>query len=116
MMMRLAILLVPLLYVDDNAFTTTAAAFVSSPPLMSSSSSPSPQRVSSSATNRLYNDLWGGEPPPEKDGQVKEMSKALPFAPRPKLLDGTLAGDVGFEYVSDKPTTTTAAKSRMNES
>ena len=26
-----------------------------------------------------------------------EMSKALPFAPRPKLLDGTLAGDVGFE-------------------
>ena len=26
-----------------------------------------------------------------------EKSKALPFAPRPKLLDGTLAGDVGFE-------------------
>merc|ERR1712232_1358051 len=25
------------------------------------------------------------------------MSKALPFAPRPKLLDGTLAGDVGFD-------------------
>jgi hypothetical protein len=50
-------------------------------------------------SNRLYNDLWG-EPPPEKDGQVKDMSKSLPFAPRPKLLDGTLAGDVGFEYVS----------------
>jgi hypothetical protein len=27
----------------------------------------------------------------------KEMSKALPFVPRPKLLDGTLAGDVGFD-------------------
>jgi len=26
-----------------------------------------------------------------------EKSKALPFAPRPKLLDGTLAGDVGFD-------------------
>mmetsp|Transcript_1881 Transcript_1881/g.2705 ORF Transcript_1881/g.2705 Transcript_1881/m.2705 type:complete len:229 (-) Transcript_1881:231-917(-) len=26
-----------------------------------------------------------------------DMSKALPFAPRPKLLDGTLAGDVGFD-------------------
>lgn len=25
------------------------------------------------------------------------MSQALPFAPRPKLLDGTLAGDVGFD-------------------
>jgi hypothetical protein len=43
----------------------------------------------------LQNDLWGQ--PPEKDGQAKEMSKALPFVPRPKLLDGTLAGDVGFE-------------------
>ena len=27
----------------------------------------------------------------------KEMSKALPFVPRPKLLDGTLPGDVGFD-------------------
>mmetsp|Transcript_13079 Transcript_13079/g.31811 ORF Transcript_13079/g.31811 Transcript_13079/m.31811 type:complete len:226 (-) Transcript_13079:53-730(-) len=27
----------------------------------------------------------------------KDMSQALPFAPRPKLLDGTLAGDVGFD-------------------
>ena len=26
-----------------------------------------------------------------------EMSQALPFAPRPKLLDGTLPGDVGFD-------------------
>jgi hypothetical protein len=27
----------------------------------------------------------------------KEMSKAIPFVPRPKLLDGTLPGDVGFD-------------------
>jgi hypothetical protein len=46
-------------------------------------------------TTALYNDLWGE--PPSKDGQSKEMSKALPFAPRPKLLDGSLPGDVGFE-------------------
>jgi hypothetical protein len=26
-----------------------------------------------------------------------EMSKALPFAPRPKMLDGSMPGDVGFE-------------------
>lgn len=30
-------------------------------------------------------------------GDNKEMSKALPFLPRPKLLDGTMAGDVGFD-------------------
>lgn len=39
--------------------------------------------------------LWGE--PTKKDGEKGEMSQALPFAPRPKLLDGTLAGDVGFE-------------------
>lgn len=38
--------------------------------------------------------LWGE--PTQKDGE-SDKSKALPFAPRPKLLDGTLAGDVGFE-------------------
>jgi hypothetical protein len=38
--------------------------------------------------------LWGE--PTKKDGE-NDQSKALPFAPRPKLLDGTLAGDVGFE-------------------
>jgi len=26
-----------------------------------------------------------------------DMSIALPFAPRPKLLDGKMPGDVGFE-------------------
>lgn len=35
--------------------------------------------------------------PIKKDNEKGEMSKALPFAPRPKMLDGTLAGDVGFE-------------------
>jgi hypothetical protein len=30
----------------------------------------------------------------EKDD---DMSKALPFAARPKILDGALPGDVGFE-------------------
>jgi hypothetical protein len=38
--------------------------------------------------------MWGE--PSKKDGESK-MSPSLPFAPRPKLLDGTLAGDVGFE-------------------
>lgn len=27
----------------------------------------------------------------------KEMSTAIPFVARPKLLDGSLPGDVGFE-------------------
>jgi hypothetical protein len=40
--------------------------------------------------------LWGGEPT-KKDNEKGEMSQSLPFAPRPKMLDGTLAGDVGFE-------------------
>ena len=30
----------------------------------------------------------------EKDDK---MSQALPFAPRPKMLDGSMPGDVGFE-------------------
>jgi len=38
-------------------------------------------------------ELFQSTPPPA----AKEMSKALPFVPRPKLLDGTMAGDVGFE-------------------
>merc|ERR1712224_849873 len=39
--------------------------------------------------------LWGE--PSNKDGEKGNMSQALPFAPRPKLLDGTMAGDVGFD-------------------
>jgi hypothetical protein len=44
----------------------------------------------------LNNDLWG-QPPEKQQGDNAQKSQALPFAPRPKLLDGTLAGDVGFE-------------------
>ena len=65
---------------------TSAAAFAPQP---------AAKATLTSSTTTLYNDLWGA--PPEKNGEEKEMSKALPFAPRPKLLDGTLAGDVGFE-------------------
>lgn len=45
-------------------------------------------------THSVEMGLWGE--PNRKDGE-SDMSQALPFAPRPKLLDGTLAGDVGFE-------------------
>jgi hypothetical protein len=38
-------------------------------------------------------DFFGGP----SDGKKTEMSKALPFVPRPKILDGSLAGDAGFE-------------------
>lgn len=44
-------------------------------------------------TTSLSNDLFDGEP----GGSNNEKSKALPFVPRPKLLDGSLPGDVGFE-------------------
>jgi len=42
-------------------------------------------------------ELWGK--PSSKAGEQNdmEMSKALPFVARPKLLDGTLPGDVGFD-------------------
>ena len=68
----------------STAFTTsllvgTAAAFA-------------PARTESRKTMALNNDLWGKP----SDGD-QEMSKALPFSPRPKILDGSLAGDVGFE-------------------
>ena len=55
---------------------------------------PVQQQGVTSRTSTLLN-LWGE--PTQKDGEKGEMSKALPFAPRPKLLDGSLAGDVGFE-------------------
>uniref|UniRef100_A0A7S1B9H5 Uncharacterized protein n=1 Tax=Corethron hystrix TaxID=216773 RepID=A0A7S1B9H5_9STRA len=41
-------------------------------------------------------ELWGK--PTLKEGEKnQEMSIALPFAVRPKLLDGSLPGDVGFD-------------------
>ncbi len=39
--------------------------------------------------------LWGE--PTKKDEGGAAMSKALPFTSRPKLLDGALPGDAGFE-------------------
>ena len=54
---------------------------------------PAGNNVRSTTTTQL--NLWGDAP--KKDGETGEMSQALPFAPRPKILDGTLAGDVGFE-------------------
>lgn len=47
-----------------------------------------------SFTTTLSNDLFDGE---DQSSEKKEMSQALPFVPRPKLLDGELAGDVGFD-------------------
>ena len=47
----------------------------------------------SSLKTALANDLFDGDEKTTK----KEMSQALPFVPRPKLLDGTLPGDAGFE-------------------
>jgi len=46
-------------------------------------------------TKTVHLSLWGE--PSEKDGEGGDMSQALPFAARPKLLDGTMAGDVGFD-------------------
>jgi hypothetical protein len=51
-----------------------------------------PKQASRTST-ALQNDLFK-EPSGDKKS---DMSKALPFVKRPKLLDGTLAGDVGFE-------------------
>jgi hypothetical protein len=48
-----------------------------------------------STTTSLNNDMWGA--PTGKSGDSKDKSKALPFASRPKLLDGSMAADVGFE-------------------
>lgn len=61
--------------------------------LLASATAFVPQTRNSVQTTALANDLFNGDDKPTK----KEMSKALPFVPRPKLLDGTLAGDVGFD-------------------
>ena len=66
---------------------TIAAALLAS---TASAFAPQTQR---NVKTSLANDLFDGE---EQSGK-KEMSPALPFVPRPKLLDGTLPGDVGFE-------------------
>lgn len=64
------------------AILASASAFV-----------PSQQQKTTVTKTQLKADLWG-KPPGDNN---KEMSKALPFVPRPKLLDGSLPGDVGFE-------------------
>jgi hypothetical protein len=70
-------------------FCLAIASFAAS----ASAFAPSPQNSQNSRTQTsLNNDLWG-QPP--SDG--KEKSKALPFANRPKLLDGSMPGDVGFD-------------------
>lgn len=46
-------------------------------------------------TQTVQLSLWGE--PSKKEGEGGDMSQSLPFAPRPKLLDGTMAGDVGFD-------------------
>lgn len=51
--------------------------------------------IAAQRTNTVELSLWGE--PSQKDGETGDKSKAIPFAPRPKLLDGTMAGDVGFE-------------------
>ena len=73
---------------NHQATTTNNNNIISSSSTLSTS-------TRGSRTTQLYNDLWGE--PPNKDGQSKEMSKSLPFIARPKLLDGSLPGDVGFE-------------------
>lgn len=55
----------------------------------------SQQNIASQRTNTVELSLWGE--PTQKEGEAGDKSKALPFAPRPKLLDGSMAGDVGFE-------------------
>jgi hypothetical protein len=46
----------------------------------------------------LKNDLWGKDGDKNNSGKDGgEMSKALPFVPRPKILDGSMPGDAGFE-------------------
>eukprot|EP00529_Nitzschia_sp_RCC80_P001442 CAMPEP_0113452300 /NCGR_PEP_ID=MMETSP0014_2-20120614/6776_1 /TAXON_ID=2857 /ORGANISM="Nitzschia sp." /LENGTH=237 /DNA_ID=CAMNT_0000343669 /DNA_START=113 /DNA_END=826 /DNA_ORIENTATION=- /assembly_acc=CAM_ASM_000159 len=54
---------------------------------------PASQHTATTTTTAL--NLWGE--PTEKDGEAGQKSQALPFAPRPKLLDGSLAADVGFD-------------------
>lgn len=71
------------------AMASTATAFA---PEASSS-------TSSTALNEMPNRLWNEMVDPT------ERSKALPFLPRPKNLDGSMVGDVGFDpfYLSSIP-------------
>lgn len=60
----------------------------------------SPQPTRRSATRLLAEDndeLWGKDDAGGEPSTPQQMSQALPFVARPKLLDGTLPGDVGFD-------------------
>lgn len=80
---------------------TAPAAIAFVPILLSSAAAFAPAlsrgvfSTTARTTSRLYEGGMWDEPP--KAGPGVEMSKALPFAPRPKILDGSLPGDVGFE-------------------
>jgi len=52
-----------------------------------------PGKFDARRTLALRNDLFSDP----SGGEKKEMSKALPFITKPKILDGSLAGDAGFE-------------------
>ena len=53
--------------------------------------------VTNNVVRSLTSALAMSEPERDNMQDSTEMSKALPFVKRPKMLDGTLAGDVGFE-------------------
>jgi hypothetical protein len=66
--------------------------FVTAVSILGAASAFAPVQQSARTMSQL--NLW--EKPTQKDGE-NDMSESLPFAVRPKLLDGTMAGDVGFE-------------------
>jgi hypothetical protein len=77
----------------ENRTMKSAIAITSLLAVGTSAFAPVSQTSGRKATH-LADDLFGEK---SKSGGKKEMSQALPFAARPKILDGTMAGDVGFE-------------------
>eukprot|EP00537_Pseudo-nitzschia_pungens_P006617 CAMPEP_0172363942 /NCGR_PEP_ID=MMETSP1060-20121228/7175_1 /TAXON_ID=37318 /ORGANISM="Pseudo-nitzschia pungens, Strain cf. cingulata" /LENGTH=234 /DNA_ID=CAMNT_0013086821 /DNA_START=129 /DNA_END=833 /DNA_ORIENTATION=- len=71
--------------------------FVSALLLAGSATAFTPSQNTAQRTQTVQLSMWGE--PNKKDGEG-EMSRALPFAARPKILDGTMAGDVGFDPLS----------------
>lgn len=69
--------------------------FIVAASIMASAAAFAPIGELNSARADTKLNLWGE--PNKKEGEGGNMSEALPFVPRPKLLDGTLAGDRGFE-------------------
>mmetsp|Transcript_2532 Transcript_2532/g.5189 ORF Transcript_2532/g.5189 Transcript_2532/m.5189 type:complete len:122 (-) Transcript_2532:78-443(-) len=69
--------------------------------LMSGATAFAPSHNARMTTTSLSNDLFDSEDDEiasaSSGSKTKEMSAALPFVPRPKLLDGELAADVGFD-------------------